>query len=214
MPVRGLLALMVKNIFFLVSQPDIKDVKQLKGKRIGVTALAAGSSKIAEDALKNLGIDPGKDVIFVALGPDIRLAALKARSVDAAGMWPPTISWPSGKDFITLCGRGRYEFTLCQRSDCNDQKNQGAARPGSPHAASNSTEHGPRSRAQTGASAILMAEFKGWDQETLDRSLNFVIKGMSVDGIIGEFTIARSRKWGANPAWYQKRYSADPGGRL
>ena len=53
MPVRVLSALVVRNIFFLLGQPEITDVKQLKGKRIGVTALAGGSFEVVKDALKN-----------------------------------------------------------------------------------------------------------------------------------------------------------------
>jgi NitT/TauT family transport system substrate-binding protein len=187
MPVRGILALMVKNIFFLVSQPDIKDVKQLKGKRIGVTALAAGSSKIAEDALKNLGIDPGRDVIFVATGPDIRLAALKARSVDAAVMWPPDNFLAERQGFHNLMWLGdatNVPFVNGLIATTKKIKEQ----PDQVYRMLRATVRSMalvRERKQE-LLPILMKEFKGWDQEVLDRSLNFVVKGMSDDGMISE----------------------------
>ena len=54
--------------FVLLARPEIKSVKELKGKSIGVMAFGGGPDLVVRLMLKHFGLDPQKDVKFVAGG--------------------------------------------------------------------------------------------------------------------------------------------------
>jgi NitT/TauT family transport system substrate-binding protein len=63
----------------------INDVKELKGKKIGVSALGARSDLVARVILRRAGLDPSKDVEMVAAGlAPARAAALSKNLVQGA----------------------------------------------------------------------------------------------------------------------------------
>jgi NitT/TauT family transport system substrate-binding protein len=63
----------------------INEVKDLKGKKIGVSALGARSDLVARVILRRAGLDPGKDVDMVAAGlAPTRAAALSKNLVQGA----------------------------------------------------------------------------------------------------------------------------------
>ena len=65
--------------------PNIKSVKDLKGKRVGVSEVGGRSDLIARVMLRRAGLDPVKDVEFVSagLGPN-RVAALAKDLIQGA----------------------------------------------------------------------------------------------------------------------------------
>ena len=70
----------------------INDVKELKGKKIGVSAFGARSDLIARVILRRAGLDPSKDVEMVATGlAPARAAALSKNLVQGA---------PFGQDLV------------------------------------------------------------------------------------------------------------------
>jgi len=54
--------------FVLLARPEIKSVKELKGKTIGVLAFGGGPDLVVRLMLKYFGLDPEKDVKFIAGG--------------------------------------------------------------------------------------------------------------------------------------------------
>lgn len=72
----------------VTQQSPITDLKQLKGKSIGVSSLASGAVPFSKAMLKSVGLDPDKDAKWVAigLGPQA-VHALKENRVDALGYW-------------------------------------------------------------------------------------------------------------------------------
>ena len=68
---------------------DIETIKELKGKKIGVSALGGRSDLIARVILRRAGLDPLKDVEMVAAGlaPN-RLAALSKNLIQGAPLNP------------------------------------------------------------------------------------------------------------------------------
>ncbi len=72
------------NHFTLNVAPDVKDVKQLKGKAIGVTRVGATTWVFARMVARENGWDPDHDVKIVGLGGlDAQLAALSRREIHA-----------------------------------------------------------------------------------------------------------------------------------
>jgi NitT/TauT family transport system substrate-binding protein len=66
-----------KTLMFLMARPEIKQISDLKGKRIGVSGIG-GSSDIGLRAMLSAnGIDPKEVTIFTSGATDARLIALK-----------------------------------------------------------------------------------------------------------------------------------------
>ena len=81
----GLTATLNTFIFKILSQPEIKEVKDLKAKRIGISRLGGASDFSIRYALDRWEIKPEKDVAIVQLGGEVELtAALQKKAIDAA----------------------------------------------------------------------------------------------------------------------------------
>lgn len=55
--------------FVLMSRAEIKSVKELKGKTIGINNFGEGSDQIVRMTLQHFGLDPQRDVKLLAAGP-------------------------------------------------------------------------------------------------------------------------------------------------
>ncbi len=74
----------------LIAQPEFKTLKDLKGKTLGISNFGATPDLAARMMLKQVGIDPEKEIKILALGSDAaRLTALKQRVVDLIVISPP-----------------------------------------------------------------------------------------------------------------------------
>jgi ABC-type nitrate/sulfonate/bicarbonate transport system substrate-binding protein len=74
----------------IVSRADISSVKELKDKTIGINNYGGAVEIITRTIVKHFGLDPDKDVRFVALGgAGPRFAGLKQGLIAAAGVSPP-----------------------------------------------------------------------------------------------------------------------------
>ena len=87
----------------LVSKPEIKSVKDLKGKTIAVSTPGASPTVITKMMLKYFGLDPEKDVKLLPLGGDERrLIGMKQGLADAAAL-SPEFNYLAKKDgFVVL----------------------------------------------------------------------------------------------------------------
>jgi NitT/TauT family transport system substrate-binding protein len=74
----------------LIAQPEIKSLKELKGKTLGISSFGATPDVAARMMIKQGGLDPDKEIKILALGSDAaRLTALKQRIVDVVVISPP-----------------------------------------------------------------------------------------------------------------------------
>jgi ABC-type nitrate/sulfonate/bicarbonate transport system substrate-binding protein len=74
----------------LVSRADIKSVKEVKGKTIGVGSYGSTPDIIARMVVKHSGVDPDTEIKLLALGSDsARLTALKEGVIDVMIVAPP-----------------------------------------------------------------------------------------------------------------------------
>ncbi len=78
-------------VFSIMSRPEIKQPAQLKGKKIGVTRLGGSTDWALDAALKQWGLERGRDLIVIQTGgmPE-GLAALIAGALDAVVLSPPS----------------------------------------------------------------------------------------------------------------------------
>jgi ABC-type nitrate/sulfonate/bicarbonate transport system substrate-binding protein len=90
-PMKVLLFTVSKPFLFLVSKKEIKDVKQLRGKKIAGSSPGGSATLIAEKVLKHYGLEPGRDVSLLPMGGSAagRYAVLETGSVDASFLSVP-----------------------------------------------------------------------------------------------------------------------------
>lgn len=81
-----------KNLFWLVTRPEIKSVRELKGRVFGTTTLGGSQHLAAVRFLQRAGLDPDKD-ITVVIGGDVpaQLQSLLSGAIHLAALSPPTV---------------------------------------------------------------------------------------------------------------------------
>jgi ABC-type nitrate/sulfonate/bicarbonate transport system substrate-binding protein len=90
-PLRFLFHTYFRPIYWLYAQPDIRDLRALKDKKVGVSGIGSGPDLLLRELLRKQGLEGGRDVAILALGVGTaRFVALKAGSVDAAMLSPPS----------------------------------------------------------------------------------------------------------------------------
>lgn len=78
LPVRLIACYMPATPIAIIARPDIKSVQDLKGKAIGLNTFGGTLESIARLIVKHFGLDPDKDIKFLATGTaDSRFAAMK-----------------------------------------------------------------------------------------------------------------------------------------
>ena len=83
-PLRFLFSSLNRPLLWLYAKADIRDVKELKGKKVGVSSIGSNDDFLMRELLKRHGLEAEKDVAIVGLGGPIGHAALRGGSVDAA----------------------------------------------------------------------------------------------------------------------------------
>jgi NitT/TauT family transport system substrate-binding protein len=90
LPVRVVGSFLDSPTQMLISRPEFKSVKELKGKTLGVSSFGATADVSARLMLRHSGIDPEKEMKIIALGSDAaRFSALKEGIVDVIVISPP-----------------------------------------------------------------------------------------------------------------------------
>jgi len=90
LPVKLVMVYNDRPLFSLMSKPEIRTIKDLKGKVLGVATLTSGESFLSRRFIKDAGIDVDKEMTLRVIGntPD-RLQALRAGVVDATTLTTP-----------------------------------------------------------------------------------------------------------------------------
>ena len=90
LPVRLVAGLMTSSPHVLLARPEIKSIKDLSGKKVGLAGFGDATQVLARIILARNGVDPDKEVQFVPLGPDSgRFAGLQQKLADAVVTSPP-----------------------------------------------------------------------------------------------------------------------------
>jgi ABC-type nitrate/sulfonate/bicarbonate transport system substrate-binding protein len=92
LPAKVLAQSLKRNLFWLVTKPDIKSLGELKGKTFGTTTFGGSQHLAANRLLQRAGLDPNKD-ITVVIGGDApaQLQSLLAGVIQLAALSPPTV---------------------------------------------------------------------------------------------------------------------------
>ena len=90
LPVRLVAGLMTSSPHVLLARPEFKSVNELRAKKIGVGAFGDATQVLARAIIARHGLDPEKEIQFLALGSDsARFAALEQRLADVVVTSPP-----------------------------------------------------------------------------------------------------------------------------
>lgn len=187
MPVRVVLALNNRQPFFLLSQPEIRDGKQLKGKRIAVSAFGSSTDTGARKILKHFGLDANRDAVMLALGDTgLRLAALQARSIDAAMLSPPHNFFAQRQGFNNLMWMGDLGGDGQPTNGLSTTEKKIKEQPDQLRRMLRATVrsmvyvHENKDKALP----IVLKEFASWDREAVLQAYDFIVRGMSRDGTV------------------------------
>ena len=84
-PVRVIFSTLGPMILWLHSKPEIRSIKELKGKKVAIASAGGATSFLTEQLLERHGLKGRRDVTLLSLGrPSTRYAALASGTVDAA----------------------------------------------------------------------------------------------------------------------------------
>jgi ABC-type nitrate/sulfonate/bicarbonate transport system substrate-binding protein len=96
----------------LIARPEIKSVSELKGKAIGINAYGGALEAMGRLIVKHFGIDPDKEVKFLATGPlDSRFGAMK-QGLTLATLGSPPIDFLGKKLGFVVLTRAHELFSF------------------------------------------------------------------------------------------------------
>jgi len=85
LPIRTFAVNLDNAPYVLVGRPQIKSMSDLKGKKIAVSSLGGMSTLVVREIVARNGLEPDRDVIYLAVGEsETRSGAMAAGFVDAA----------------------------------------------------------------------------------------------------------------------------------
>lgn len=87
--VKSVFNYVARPIYYLVTLPEIKQAKELRGRTVGVSSFGGAAYYITKQLLEHYGLNVSKDVALRALGQDsIRFSALVGKAIHAT-LLPP-----------------------------------------------------------------------------------------------------------------------------
>lgn len=85
-PMKCLIFTVARPLMFLMSKKEIKEPRDLRGKKVAGSTPGASATLLAVQALRHVGLEPGRDVSILPMGGTAagRLAVLESGAVDAS----------------------------------------------------------------------------------------------------------------------------------
>lgn len=113
-----------KNLFWLVTKPEVKSLAELKGKVFGTTTFGGSQHMAAMRLLQKAGLDPDKDVTTV-IGGDVpaQLQSLVSGVIQLAALSPPTVILARDKFKLKIHGSTLEDVPNLQNGLAVTEKN-------------------------------------------------------------------------------------------
>ncbi|HYJ14459.1 MAG TPA: ABC transporter substrate-binding protein, partial [Candidatus Limnocylindria bacterium] len=91
-PLRVVAVDLRRPIFWLVSRPEFRNAKELKGKALGIATINGSQHSAARKMLAIHGVDSDKELTFSQVGDEAtQLQAMISNSIQVAGLTPPYV---------------------------------------------------------------------------------------------------------------------------
>ncbi len=122
LPMKILTVSLKRNLFWLVSRPEITSIAQLKGRTLGTTTLGGSQHSAAMRLIRKGGVDE-KDMTVV-VGGDVpaQLQSLVGRTIDAAALSPPTVILARDKYNMNVLGSAMEDLANLQNGTAVTEK--------------------------------------------------------------------------------------------
>ena len=112
LPVKVVACYLPATPIALIARPEFKSVQELKGKTIGLNTFGGTLESTARLIVKHFGLDPDKDVKFLATGTvDSRFAAMK-QGLTAATLGSPPLDFLGKKLGFVVLARAQDLFNF------------------------------------------------------------------------------------------------------
>jgi len=112
LPVKVVACFLPATPIALIVRPEFKSVQELKGKAIGLNTFGGTLESIARLIVKHFGLDPDKDVKFLATGTaDSRFAAMK-QGLTAATLGSAPLDFLGNKLGFVVLARANELFSF------------------------------------------------------------------------------------------------------
>jgi NitT/TauT family transport system substrate-binding protein len=89
MPLKLVMVALKKGIYYLVTRPEVKDIQELKGKKMGIATIRGTDSIVAEELLRSKGFNPASLQQLVIGDTSLRAQALISGAVQVVSLSPP-----------------------------------------------------------------------------------------------------------------------------
>ena len=88
-PLKIILVSVKRGVYYLIAHPSVKDLNDLKGKRLGVSSIRGSDHMVAEELFRSKGFNPAQ-LQPVALGDtSVRLQSVLTGAVEGTALSPP-----------------------------------------------------------------------------------------------------------------------------
>jgi ABC-type nitrate/sulfonate/bicarbonate transport system substrate-binding protein len=188
-PIKAAMFSMDRVIIYMVAKPTIKSIEELKGgKTVATTGLVATPTYAARVMARAHGLNPDKDLIFIATGDAATsLTALQSGSVDVAMLSVPFNFKAEELGFRNLGSAVDYlrtPFAGLGASDAKLKSNPSQAKR-MIRATLKSMEYTKDPANQERVIGLLIDDFK-LDRNTAARALQDIVKAFTRDGTMPE----------------------------
>ncbi|OGQ80499.1 MAG: hypothetical protein A3F90_16540 [Deltaproteobacteria bacterium RIFCSPLOWO2_12_FULL_60_19] len=107
LPLKAVSVTLRRPLFWLISRPEYKSVKDLKGKIMGIVTFGGSQHTAARKLISLGGLDPDKDLTAIQAGEESRqLQALVTNAIQVSAISPPWV----------LIGRDKFKMNILDSS--------------------------------------------------------------------------------------------------
>src|SRR5262247_3894181 len=89
LPLKLVMVALKKGIYYMVTRPEIKNIQELKGKKLGIATIRGTDSIVAEELLRSKGFNPALLQQLVIGDTRLRAQALMSGVVEVVSLSPP-----------------------------------------------------------------------------------------------------------------------------
>jgi NitT/TauT family transport system substrate-binding protein len=88
-PLKIVLVAFKKGVYYLIAHPSVKDIQDLKGKKLGVSSIRGSDHLVAEELLRSKGLNPALMQPVVLGDTSVRLQSVITGAVEVTTLSPP-----------------------------------------------------------------------------------------------------------------------------
>src|SRR5262245_36763870 len=88
-PLKIVLVSVKRGVYYLIAHPSVKDIHDLKGKKLGVSSIRGSDHMVAEELFRSKGFNPAQLQPVVLGDTSVRLQSVLTGAVEVTALSPP-----------------------------------------------------------------------------------------------------------------------------